>query len=289
MTGIKSNRPLSFAIVGIIYALASFVGIMLFRALSLDLWLSLLICDAAATVFTYCFSIIFENSSVYDPYWSVQPIVIAYALCFSTKFYPADILFLVAISFWGIRLTANWAYTFKNLNAQDWRYTMLREKTGKFYSFINFVGIHLVPTLVVYAATLPVAYVAVGAPEVNPIAVVFICFAVFAATIQGIADFQLHRFKKRGGKGFIRAGLWKYSRHPNYLGEILMWWCIALAATFTLGFKWYYLIGAVSNTLLFLFVSIPMADGRQSRKPGFEDYKKETRMLLPIPKRSKKG
>ena len=59
------------------------------------------------------------------------------------------VLLLVVVSFWAIRLTANWAYTFGNLTHQDWRYTMLHEKTGVFYPIINFVGIHMVPTLVV--------------------------------------------------------------------------------------------------------------------------------------------
>ena len=70
-----------------------------------------------------------------------------------------------------------------------------------------------------------------------------------------------------------------------YLGEILMWWGIGVSAVSALGMNyWYLLAGALANTLLFLFVSIPMADKRQSRKAGFPDYKNETNMLLPIPK-----
>ncbi|MBR2159809.1 MAG: hypothetical protein IJ938_00690, partial [Clostridia bacterium] len=58
----------------------------------------------------------------------------------------------------------------------------------------------------------------------------------------------------------------------------------ALFAVSVLGFKWYLILGAILNNLLFLFVSIPLADGKQSKKEGFEDYKKSTRMLLPIKK-----
>ncbi len=58
-----------------------------------------------------------------------------------------------------------------------------------------------------------------------------------------------------------------------------MWWGIGLACVTALGEKWWLLVGALVNTLMFLFVSIPMADKRQSRKPGFEEYKKATRML----------
>ena len=101
-----------------------------------------------------------------------------------------------------------------------------------------------------------------------------------AAIIQLIADLQMQSFRKSGTGGFIRKGLWKHARHPNYAGEILMWWGIGLASVVSLGGKWQLLCGALINTLMFLFVSIPMADKRQSRKPGFEEYKKETRMLI---------
>ena len=102
--------------------------------------------------------------------------------------------------------------------------------------------------------------------------------------MQGIADIEMHAFRKNRDSAFIRRGLWKYSRHPNYLGEILMWWGIGLAVVVSAPEAWYLLAGAIANTALFFSVSIPMADGRQSKKEGFAEYKKATRMLLPIKK-----
>ncbi|MBQ7227277.1 MAG: DUF1295 domain-containing protein, partial [Clostridia bacterium] len=84
--------------------------------------------------------------------------------------------------------------------------------------------------------------------------------------------------------GFIRDGLWKYSRHPNYLGEILMWWGIALYVLCAYPAFWYLMGGALINTIMFLVVSIPLADGRQGKKEGFAEYKSATRILLPLPK-----
>ena len=89
----------------------------------------------------------------------------------------------------------------------------------------------------------------------------------------------MHRFRKRGTGGFCRDGLWKRSRHPNYACEILMWWSVGLASFFALDMRLPLLAGAAANTALFLFVSVPLADKRQSRKPGFDEYKKQTRML----------
>jgi steroid 5-alpha reductase family enzyme len=107
----------------------------------------------------------------------------------------------------------------------------------------------------------------------------FLVLAFIAPVFQGLADVQMHAFRKEGSGGFIRTGLWKHSRHPNYACEILMWWSVGLACFFALDRQWSLLTGALVNTLMFLFVSIPMADNRQSRKPGFEEYKKSTRML----------
>lgn len=284
MEKLKQNRAASFIVVTLVYIIATAVGIALYRVLDLPWWLSLLIADVAATVVTFIFSVIFKNASVYDPYWSVQPPVILITFALGKELTALGILLIIAVSFWAVRLTANWAYTFGNLTHQDWRYTMLNEKTGAFYPVINFVGIHMVPTLVVYGCILPAVYAVIHNLSINVGSIVFLSISLGAATMQGIADIQMHKFRKNRTSPFIQIGLWKYSRHPNYLGEILMWWGVALSVVCAAPSAWYLVAGALANTALFLAVSIPMADGRQSRKEGFAEYKSHTRMLLPIKK-----
>ena len=284
MKKLKENRVASFVVLTLIYIIATIVGIAVYRMLSLPWWLSLLIADTVATVVTFIFSLIFGNASVYDPYWSVQPPVILIAFAIGKELTTLGILLIIAVLYWAIRLTANWAYTFSNLNHQDWRYTMLKEKTGVFYPIINFVGIHMVPTLIVYGCILPAVWAIINGVTANFGSAIFVCVSLGAATMQGIADYQMHKFRKNKNSAFIRNGLWKYSRHPNYLGEILMWWGVALSVVCAVPNAWYLLTGALANTILFFAVSIPMADGRQSRKEGFAEYKKQTRMLLPIKK-----
>ncbi len=281
----KQNRGVSFAAVTAVYVLAAAVGIVLYRHLFLPWWLALLCADCAATVVTFAFSVLLGNASVYDPYWSVQPLVILGVFAWGRPLTWLGVLLLLAVSVWGIRLTANWAYTFGNLTHQDWRYTMLREKTGLWYPVVNFVGIHMVPTLVVYGCILPVVYAVLYGVRGNAGSAVFVCLSVAAVVLQGTADVQMHAYRRHRDGPFIRRGLWKYARHPNYLGEILMWWGTALAVICAAPACWYLAAGAFANTLLFLAVSIPLAEGRQSRKEGFADYKKQTRMLLPLPKR----
>ena len=284
MDRLKQSRAASFFVVGAVYFLCAVLGLFIYRALGCPWWLSLLIADALATVFVFAFSLIFKNASVYDPYWSVQPPVILAMFAIGKNITALGVLLLFAVFFWALRLTANWAYTFKGLCHQDWRYTMLCEKTGAAYPLINFIGIHMVPTLVVYACILPAVYAIREALPLTLASAVFVALSVFAAVTQGIADVEMHKFRKCRDGAFNRHGLWKYSRHPNYLGEILMWWGIALAVTFAAPHAWYLSLGALLNTALFLLVSIPLADGRQSKKEGFAEYKKQTRMLLPIRK-----
>ena len=209
---------------------------------------------------------------------------------FSRPLNSVRVLLSISVILWGIRLTLNWIYTFDNLLWIDWRYKQLKEQSGKLYPLVNFLGIHLFPTIIVYLCILPLAYVFYNESTLSVFVILFFITSILSFTMQGIADLQMHHFRKNRRSTFIRTGLWKYSRHPNYLGEILMWWSIGLASVFSLGFFNYFplLIGASCNTLLFVFISIPLAEKHQaSRKEGFEDYKKETRMLLPIYKRKK--
>lgn len=277
------NRFLSFILILFVYVVAITGGTACFDFLEqrggFSFELTLLITDVFATVIVFLFSLIFKNASVYDPYWSVQPPVILFGILLRNGGSLFSWILFAAVLLWGLRLTGNWAYNFTGFDYQDWRYTMLKEKSGPAYPLINFLGIHLFPTLVVYLCILPAVEAIRFGAELKAASIPFLVLAFLSPLFQGLADIQMHTFRKEGSGGFIRTGLWKHSRHPNYACEILMWWSVGLACFFTLDMKWTLLTGALVNTLMFLFISIPMADKRQSRKPGFEDYKKATRML----------
>ena len=284
MKRIKQNRLFSFVVVALIYILTIFFGVYVYCNLKFEWWLSILIADILATIVIFIFSLIFKNASVYDPYWSVHPPVILIAFAIGKKLNMFGIIMLIVVLFWAIRLTANWAYTFKNLNHQDWRYTMLKEKCGVFYPIINLIGIQMVQTLIVYGCILPGVYAIRENLVGNVGSILFLCLSLMAVIMQGISDIQMHMYRKDRKEVFIRVGFWKHSRHPNYLGEILMWWGVGLSVLCAAPNVWYLILGAFLNTVLFLAVSIPMADNRQSHKEGFETYKRQTRMLLPIKK-----
>ncbi len=285
MSKIRENKAAGVAVIAAVYVAAALLGTMVYFSLRYPFWLRLLEADAAATLLVFLFSLLLRNASVYDPYWSVQPVVIVTGYVISHGLTAASALLLISVLFWGFRLTANWLYTFSGLGHQDWRYTMLKERTGVFYPVVNLMGIHLFPTLVVYCCTLPAVFVIESGAKANAWSLAGTVVCLSAALLQLIADMQMHRFRREGSGGLIRTGLWKHARHPNYLGEILMWWGIAVQAVGVMPQRWWLTAGALINTLMFLVISIPMADRRQSEKPGYDEYRCETRSLMPFPKR----
>lgn len=285
----KQKRVFGFAAIAVIYVLAIFIALFSFQILEkyLSLYLAIFLADVIATLFVYFAGVFVKNTSVYDPYWSVQPLIIVSFLLTRFQVWNLGILLmLIALFYWGIRLTANWAYTFDSLNSQDWRYDMLKEKSKKWYPVVSLLGINLFPTVIVFLAVLP-AIVFFEQGGVNIITIIGFVICLLAASLQLVADIQMQKYRNspHDKSSIIRIGLWKYSRHPNYLGEILQWWGIYIMMVSIQPDKWYLAIGAILNTLMFFFISIPMAEKRlASYKLNFDIYKQETRMLLPFKK-----
>lgn len=288
MNKIINNKWLSLITVSLIYLLTIVLAIFLYRKLNFEFYYNVLICDVFATLLIFIFSLIFNNASMYDPYWSVAPIVIITSFFINNEYSASSLLIFLVVSLWGVRLTLNWAYTFGNLTWQDWRYRDLKEKTGKLYFFVNLFGIHLFPTIVVYFALLPALFVIKENIELSIYGIIGAVVSILAVFIQGLSDLEMHQFRKQKTGKLIDVGLWKYSRHPNYLGEILMWVGIAISSVDVIKKHLILGIGFIIVLAMFLFISIPMADKHQARKEGFSEYKKRTRMLLPIPRLIKK-
>jgi steroid 5-alpha reductase family enzyme len=100
-----------------------------------------------------------------------------------------------------------------------------------------------------------------------------------------VADEQLRKFRNDpSNKGkIITTGLWHFSRHPNYLGEISTWWGLAIFAIAAGCEYWWTLAGPVTITLMFIFASIPLIEKRHlGRRPDYRDYISVTPMILPL-------
>lgn len=250
-----------------------------------------LLADFTAMVFVFIAGYIFDSPSLYDPFWSLQTVVIMALLLSKYQAWNlGSIIFFVIISLWAARLTFNFFYGLKNLQYVDWRYVSLKEKSGKLFWLTNFLGIHLFPTLVVYTASIPAMMFAISGYNFNWFQLIGLVIMALAIALETISDINMKKFIKtrKDNTEIIRTGLWKYSRHPNYLGEILFWFGLALVYILPSFAGWYWIGGAIVNLLMFLFISIPMAENHMmTYKVGFKQYRRETWMLLPFKKNVK--
>lgn len=279
------SKSCSIALITAIYLIGTLAGVLLFVKL-VDLQISplwsLFYADILATIVVWAFGLLYENVSVYDPYWSVFPPIAFLLWGFYTHIWSLPvILLLIASWYWGFRLTRNWAITFHGIAHEDWRYSQYRNNLHPLlFQLVNFFGLNMVPTLVVFAAMLPglMLYETIASANILTWLGFIICLA--SATIQLIADKQIHDFRAAHHGKYCNVGLWKHGRHPNYFGEIQFWWGIWIMYASLNGVNW-FICCPIAMTTLFLGISIPLMEKRQlQNKPGYAEYRKQTRMLI---------
>lgn len=287
----KSRKETGLIVCLLAYLTAGILAWLVYDAISIfHPVLVVFILDVLATLVIFLFSVLFNNSSIYDPYWSVAPPIIMLFWVYHAQTLEAttlmQALILILVGLWSIRLTLNWLIRWKGIRDEDWRYITFRFKYQEKYWIVSLTGIHLFPTLIVFFACLSV-YPALVLHDGSMGGMEWIAAGVTfsGVLIETIADIQLMSYKRDKSKcDFQNCGLWKYSRHPNYFGEILLWVGLFLFSTGVQEFYWWILPGPVFMILLFYLVSIPMIDKRMlRRRTGYRDYLKRTSPLIPMP------
>jgi len=238
------------------------------------------------TVVCFIFSVFKKNSSTYDPYWSVIPFY--FILQWGFIYFPELTIFhyltFLLITIWSWRLTLNWVRSWFGFSHEDWRYINLAKQTGSFYPIVNFLGIHLFPTLLVFVGLWPLFYLFTNTMQ----SAIFFSFGMaiglLGTTLEFFADNQLARFRRRANpktEDLLDTGIWGWCRNPNYLGEILFWIGLFLIG-WSFGAPSYTVVGALVMLGLFVFISIPMKEKRMiEKRPAFDAYKKRVGMLFP--------
>jgi steroid 5-alpha reductase family enzyme len=160
----------------------------------------------------------------------------------------------------------------------------VRGSTGRAYWLASFFGLQLFPTILVYLGCFPLM-VALSSPR--PLGFgdgIAAAITLAAVLIETVADEQLRAFRreKKGRGQIMDRGLWAFSRHPNYFGEVLFWWGLfAFALACDPGALWTG-VGALAITVLFVFASIPMLDRRSlASRPEYADHMKRVSALVP--------
>jgi steroid 5-alpha reductase family enzyme len=226
---------------------------------------------------------------VTDLSYSLTFAVFAVVLPFTGAAEPVQLGASLLVLLWAVRLGA---YLFRRILRikVDHRFDGMRDEPLRFARF------WFLQAVAVAVIMLPVSYLLDrdDPPGLGAWAVAGAAIWLAGLVIEAVADAQKSAFRgKEQNQGrFIATGLWRYSRHPNYFGEILVWWGLFVyAVPFLEGAAFAVVVGPVFITLLLLFVSgIPPLERSSNEKygddPAYREYKRRTSVLVPLPPRA---
>lgn len=222
-----------------------------------------------------------RNNGWADVGWGLGFIWIAIAMSFRYVF-PGEYLQILLVATWGLRLAIYLAIRTLRKGKEDWRYADWRVAWGAQAIWRSFWQVFMLQGFFMWIIALPLLPFKQG---LAPIALIWLGEIIWLLgwSWQSIADFQLMKFKSdpaNKGKTFT-GGLWKYSRHPNYFGEILIWWGIFLAS-WGVNHWWLAIWGPLTITWLLTRVSgVPMLEKKYTGNPDYQEYIRQTNALIP--------
>ena len=234
-------------------------------------------------------SLIKKRNDVADVAWGLGFVLLASVSYFISEASGVrGILVGILVSIWGLRLA--WHIHARNKGkAEDYRYLAWRKEWGKWFYIRSYFQVYLLQGALLFLIILPVFIInkstggGLGLLDVFGFVVWIIGFY-----FESVGDAQLARFiKDPSSKGKImQSGLWAYTRHPNYFGEVTQWWGIWLIAL-SVPNGWLGIIGPVTITFLILKVSgIPMLEKKMKENPEFADYKQRVSVFIPLPRKN---
>jgi steroid 5-alpha reductase family enzyme len=230
------------------------------------------------------------DNSIVDIGWGGGFVILAMAgLILNKEIGAVHILTTTFVLLWGIRLVIHLAK--RNIGKpEDYRYVQMRIKWGEKWPRLKaFLNVFMLQMVVMYVVALPI--IALAGKTVDGLGVFSLIGSVVFAIgylFEVIGDEQLRRFKtlpENKGK-IITTGLWRYTRHPNYFGEAMIWWGIYLTVLEVPGTAWTF-IGPLLITLFLRYVSgVPLLEKKYKDREDFMAYKAVTPVFIPwFPKR----
>jgi steroid 5-alpha reductase family enzyme len=248
-----------------------------------------------SSLFVY-FNILFiiaqikKDNSIVDVFWGIGFIFVAIiSLILSQNFGIQNITILVLVLIWGVRLTIHTGMRNKK-HGEDPRYTEFRKNWGKYQMLGAYFQVFILQFVVLAILSVAIynTILNFNAQELSIFAYIGIGVFVVGLFFEAVGDEQLRRFKfkeENSGK-ILTTGLWKYTRHPNYFGESLIWFGIYLVSIADFSTVLINLVTPLIITLLVRYVSgVPILERRynQTNKEGWEEYKARTSIFLPLP------
>lgn len=251
--------------------------------LDLNAWLYSLLVVLAISVLTWLVSLVRKDVSIVDSLWSLMILacLLAY-LVFADTLGPRVTLMTALVAIWAIRLSAY--ITVRNHGeGEDRRYQAIRANNQPNFEFKSLYIVFLFQGLLAWVICLPVVAAVSGEAPPGPLDYLGVALWLIGMVFEVVGDFQLSRFlkDKRSETAVLDTGLWRYTRHPNYFGEAVLWWGFYLLAL-SAG-AWWTIIAPLLMTFLLLRVSgVAMLEKDiAGRRPAYRDYIRKTNAFFP--------
>jgi steroid 5-alpha reductase family enzyme len=219
-----------------------------------------------------------------DSAWGSGFVVAAWAVAVQEPSSRSTII-AVLVTIWSARLTAHLAKRTLT-KPEDPRYVELAKKWKGSKWVRAYFSIFLLQGLLVWVISWPAIF-ATGKlnSSLGWLTAVGVVLWIIGFILESAADRQLAAFLQRNKGKTMQSGLWRYSRHPNFFGELLQWWAIGIIAL-QAHLGWVGLIGPLALSILISYVSgIPMIEKRRLGNTEYQAYKQRTSMLIPLPPR----
>jgi len=231
-------------------------------------------------------SFIKKRNDVADVAWGLGFVLMAWSALFLGATYDTKALIVTTlVTIWGIRLA--WHIHSRNKGRkEDYRYEAWRKEWGTWFYPRSYVQVYLLQGFLLFLIVQPVLLISQSSSvTLGLLDVIGIAVWLFGFYFEAVGDAQLSKFiKNPDNRGKImQSGLWAYTRHPNYFGEVTQWWGLWIVALSIPGAFW-TIIGPITITFLILKVSgIPMLEKKMEENPDFIEYKKRVSVFFPLP------
>lgn len=233
----------------------------------------------------FVISLIKKRNDVADVAWGLGFMLMAWtSFMLEGNSGIRGILVSILVSIWGLRLTLH-IYNRNKGKAEDYRYQAWRKEWGDWFYIRSYFQVYLLQGFFLFLIVLPVLLVNnTKKYELGLLDGFGIAIWVIGFYFETLGDLQLAKFiKNSANKGkFIQSGLWAYSRHPNYFGEVTLWWGLWLI-TLSIPNAWFGIISPITITILIIKVSgIPMLEKKMAENPDFAEYKRRVSAFFPM-------
>lgn len=240
-------------------------------------------------------SVKLRDASIVDMVWGFGFVVITW-IAFATGggAFPRRVLMTTMVTLWGLRLTAY--LTWRNLGkGEDYRYQAMRREHGERFPIVSLSRVFGLQSVVMWLVSFPVqaAQVAKEPTDLGVLDFVGIGFWAVGLFFEAVGDAQLARFKANPTNAgqVMNRGLWRYTRHPNYFGDFMVWWGFYFVALSTISAWWTIFGPALMSFFLMRVSGVPLLEkSLRKNRPGYEEYIRRTNAFFPwVPRKVDDG